>query len=169
MEIERKFLIEGFPEGLEEISRARVRQGYLCVKPTVRIRSSEKAGKTDYRLCFKGEGTIARQEVELPLEPEVFAQLEDLLEMPMVTKDYRVYALPGGLKLECSLVDEGTPTAFYYAEVEFESLEAGRDRGAGIFHGGILGEEKGIAGINGISTAAALQFPAGFDNIKGQN
>ena len=41
MEIERKFLIEGFPEGLEEISRARVRQGYLCVKPTVRIRSSE--------------------------------------------------------------------------------------------------------------------------------
>ena len=31
------------------------------------------------------------------------------------------YALPGGLTLECSLVDEGEPTAFYYAEVEFAS------------------------------------------------
>ncbi len=145
MEIERKFLIEGFPEGLEEISRARVRQGYLCVKPTVRIRSSEKAGKTDYRLCFKGEGTIARQEVELPLEPEVFAQLEDLLEMPMVTKDYRVYALPGGLKLECSLVDEGTPTAFYYAEVEFESLEAAYAFQPPAFLGRDVTEERGYS------------------------
>ena len=123
VEIERKFLIDGFPEGLQELSRAEVCQGYLCVRPTVRIRRSRGAAGTDYRLCFKGEGTIARQEVELPLEPETFARLEELLEMPLVRKDYRVYALPDGLKLECSLVDEGTLTAFYYAEVEFASVE----------------------------------------------
>lgn len=77
VEIERKFLIDGFPEGLQELSRAEVCQGYLCVRPTVRIRRSRGAAGTDYRLCFKGEGTIARQEVELPLEPETFARLEE--------------------------------------------------------------------------------------------
>lgn len=36
-------------------------------------------------------------------------------------KRFRTYALPDGHTLECSLVDEGEPTAFYYAEVEFAS------------------------------------------------
>lgn len=145
MEIERKFLMDGFPEGLPELSRAQVRQGYLCVRPTVRIRSKQTAAGTDYRLCFKGEGTIARQEVELPLEPEVFVQLEELLEMPMVHKDYRVYALPDGRRLECSLVDQGTPTAFYYAEVEFDSLEEAYAFVPPAFLGREVTEERGYS------------------------
>lgn len=40
-----------------------------------------------------------------------------------MSKDYRVYALPDGRKLEVSLVDEGLPTCFFYAEVEFSSVE----------------------------------------------
>ena len=145
VEIERKFLIDGFPEGLQELSRAEVCRGYLCVRPTVRIRRSRGAAGTDYRLCFKGEGTIARQEVELPLEPETFARLEELLEMPLVRKDYRVYALPDGLKLECSLVDEETPTAFYYAEVEFASLEEAYAFQPPPFLGREVTEERGYS------------------------
>ena len=68
MEIERKFLIDGFPQGLPLLEEAVVYQGYLCVDPVVRIRSKETAGKkTSYVLCFKGEGTLARQEIEMDL------------------------------------------------------------------------------------------------------
>ena len=44
----------------------------------------------------------------------------------MIRKTYKVYALPDGRRLEVSLVDAGTPLAFYYAEVEFDTLEQAR-------------------------------------------
>lgn len=64
-----------------------------------------------------------RQEIELPLEEATFLQLRELLPAPMIRKDYRVYALPDGHRLECSLVDGEEPGGFYYAEVEFGSVE----------------------------------------------
>ena len=123
MEIERKFLIDRYPEELPLLEEAVVYQGYLAVKPVVRIRSKEKQGKRSYVLTFKGEGTIARPETELPISEEIFGELSQLLEAPMIRKDYRVYALPDGRRLECSAVDQGEPAAFWYAEVEFPTLE----------------------------------------------
>ena len=123
MEIERKFLVNRFPEGLPLLKEAVVYQGYLCTHPTVRIRSTETADRVSYVLCFKGKGTIARQEIEMDLTKEQFFQLKDLLPAPMIRKDYKVYALPDGHKLECSLVDQGSPSEFMFAEVEFTSLE----------------------------------------------
>lgn len=129
MEIERKYRIDRFPDGREGwplLKAAAVQQGYLATSPTVRIRSEETAypeAKTTYILCFKGEGTLVRQEIELPLDRETFLQLQALLPAPMIRKDYRVYALPDGHRLECSLVDGHQPDGFYYAEVEFQSVE----------------------------------------------
>ena len=123
MEIERKFLVDRFPEGLPLLKEAVVYQGYLCTLPTVRIRSTETADGVSYVLCFKGKGTIARQEIEMDLTKEQFFQLKDLLPAPMIRKDYKVYALPDGHKLECSLVDQGSPSEFMFAEVGFTSLE----------------------------------------------
>ena len=57
---------------------------------------------------------------------EQFDALAELIPQPFISKDYRVYRLPGGLELECSLVDEGTDTAFLYAEIEFPSVEAAK-------------------------------------------
>ncbi len=54
---------------------------------------------------FKGEGTIARQGDGLVIDERVFHELENLLEAPMIRKDYRVYDLPEGRRLECSCVD----------------------------------------------------------------
>ncbi|MBC8569352.1 hypothetical protein [Zongyangia hominis] len=122
MEIERKFLIDDFPN-LPEIDRAKVEQGYLSTCPVVRIRKKETPQGASYRLCFKGTGTLCREEIELDLEEDVYERLCRLLCMPPIRKDYRVYALPEGLRLECSLVDEGEEGAFFYAEVEFESVE----------------------------------------------
>ena len=122
MEIERKFLIDAFPD-LPLIEEAQVYQGYLSVDPVVRIRSKHTDAGTDFKLCIKGKGSIARTEVELPVSREQFEELRGLLNTEMAHKDYKVYALPDGKRLECSRVDEGTPTEFFYAEVEFASLE----------------------------------------------
>lgn len=122
MEIERKFLIDAFPD-LPLLEEAQVFQGYLSVDPVVRIRSKRTNAGTDFKLCIKGNGSIARTEVEMPISKEQFEELRGLLKAEMVQKDYKVYALPDGKRLECSRVDEGTPTEFYYAEVEFDSLE----------------------------------------------
>ena len=93
-------------------------------------------------LCFKGEGTLAREEVETDISAELFRRLTAFTGQDLVTKDYRVYALPGGERLEVSLVDAGRPTAFFYAEVEFPTVEAARAFVPPPF----LGEEKTESG-----------------------
>lgn len=122
MEIERKFLISGFPN-LPLLREAEMEQGYLCTNPVVRIRRSAFLEHTTYVLCFKGKGTLARQEIEMPLTPQQYAQLCDLLPKQPIQKHFRVYQLPDGRQLECSMVDPGCPTSFYYAEVEFPSIQ----------------------------------------------
>ena len=117
MEIERKWLIEGFPAGLPLVAQAAMRQGYIATAPAVRIRESTNEAGTQYILCFKGKGTLAREEIETPIDKALFQRLEAFIGKPLVTKAFRAYALPGGETLEVSLVDEGLPTQFFYAEV----------------------------------------------------
>jgi len=138
VEIERKFLIDAFPEHLPLLEQATVWQGYISSMPVVRIRKKETAVGVGYRLCFKGKGTLARTEVEMDLSAETFEALSTLLEVPLIRKDYRVYQLSDGKRLECSLVDGGSPTAFYYAEVEFSSVE----EACAFVPPAFLGEEK---------------------------
>ncbi|MBC5581912.1 CYTH domain-containing protein [Anaerofilum sp. BX8] len=126
MEIERKWEIGGFPAGLPQIDGAEMRQGYLCADPVVRIRAEERAGGSSYILCIKGRGTLAREEIETPISREVFERAAALIGVPLVHKRYRAYRLPDGRRLEVSLVDEGEETSFYYAEVEFASVEEAR-------------------------------------------
>ena len=44
MEIERKWMVADWPEGLPLTETFEMDQGYLCVRPTVRIRREAKAG-----------------------------------------------------------------------------------------------------------------------------
>lgn len=123
MEIERKFLIDAFPD-LPLVQEAVVLQGYLCTCPVVRIRSTCTEDGTRFKLCFKGKGDLAREEIEMDLSEDTFERLRALIEgCPLVRKDYKAYRLPDGLLLECSLVDSGETTEFMYAEVEFSSIE----------------------------------------------
>ena len=123
MEIERKFKLDAFPEHLPLLHASQVEQGYLSTTPCVRIRSKKTEDAVDYKLCIKGQGTLVREEVELSLDEDRFTRLKSLLHGEMIRKDYRIYQLPDGRKLECSLVDGGTENAFLYAEVEFPSVE----------------------------------------------
>lgn len=127
MEIERKWLTDGWPQGLEEQRRILMRQGYITTRPTVRIRSEASGDVTEYVLCFKGTAGpdgLAREEIETNIDPELFAKLEAFVGRPLIEKEQRRYALPGGLTLEVNQVDRGQPGEFFYAEVEFPTKEA---------------------------------------------
>ena len=107
MEIERKWLTDGWP--------------------TVRIRSEASGDVTEYVLCFKGAAGpdgLAREEIETNIAPDLFAKLEAFIGRPLIEKEQRRYALPGGLSLEVNQVDRGRPGEFFYAEVEFPTREA---------------------------------------------
>jgi len=99
-------------------------QGYVSVRPTVRIRrEAEAGGETKRILCFKGGGRLAREEIETEIDEDLFGKLEGLIGLPLICKERRDYRLPSGLRLEVSEVDRDLPTAFFYAEVEFSSEE----------------------------------------------
>ena len=80
MEIERKWMVNGWPEGLPLKEEFVMRQGYISVRPTVRIREEAlTGGKTHYVLCFKSGGGLAREEIERDIDPALFNDLDQLL------------------------------------------------------------------------------------------
>ena len=119
MEIERRWLVAGWPDG-EPAAVLEMDQGYFAVRPAVRIRrEARRGGDTRYVLCFKGKGGLVREELELPVAAEQYERLKALLTGPMIEKEQRRYPLPGGLTLEVNCVDPAWDTGFFYAEVEF--------------------------------------------------
>lgn len=132
VETERKWMVTGWPEdagvsGLALIKEELMRQGYVSVSPTVRIRSEETlvpaGGGSVCMLCFKSSGFMSRKEVEFAIPEDRFAQIEQIIGAPLIGKVRRTYALPDGRHLEVNHVDEGLPTEFWYAEIEFASEE----------------------------------------------
>ena len=132
MEIERKWMVTDWPDaGLPVVKEQRMRQGYVTVRPTVRIREeAETGGRTDYVLCFKSRSSdngLSRKEIEMDIPKDKFGQLEDLIALPLIDKVRRTYRLPDGLFLEVNRIDRGLPSEFWYAEVEFESVTCARN------------------------------------------
>lgn len=127
-EIERKFLLKSFPTDLPLKEEKAVYQAYLSIDPEVRIRRNVVDGRdATHFLAIKSNGDLVRQEVEIPITTEHFYALAEMITQPFITKEFRIYQLPGGLELECSHVDKGLETEFMYAEVEFPSVQAAED------------------------------------------
>ena len=124
MEIERKWLVEGWPAGLPLVEEFAMRQGYISVRPTVRIREEAKTGgETAWVLCFKSAGGLAREEIERPIDEALFRDLAaKIIARPLIEKVRRTYLLPDGRHLEVNHVDAGQPGAFWYAEVEYPTV-----------------------------------------------
>ena len=81
-------------------------------------RKPSPAAETDYILCFKSGGGLAREEIERSIDKELFDDLEyKIIAKPLIPKLRRSYTLPDGSVLEVNHVDEGQPTEFWYAEV----------------------------------------------------
>ena len=126
-EIERKFLVDKFPEAEpdEEIS---VESSYVVSGiPEVRIRryevlSGNRAGRVDYMMTIKGEGGLVRAEVNHYIDEATYDDLIKSFNLPTFHKYYRIYHV-GGREIEVCHCDGWLNEDFYYAEVEFDSEE----------------------------------------------
>ena len=117
MEIERKFLIPQLPEDLENYPHTHIWQGYLCARPTVRIRNEDKK----YTLTYKGKGMMAREEYNMPLTRKSFLTLAQKIEgIPIEKTRYRIPLEPYTIELD---VFEGEHEGVWMAEVEFPTVE----------------------------------------------
>ena len=117
MEIERKFLIKILPENLENYPCRHLEQGYLCVKPVVRIRKDNEK----YELTYKSGGMMARQEYNLPLTQDSYEHLRTKVDGRVITKKrYMIPFNPYTIELD---IFEGDLAPLVIAEVEFPSIE----------------------------------------------
>lgn len=130
MEIEKKFRVKEKPE-LSGFSYKVIEQGYLCTRPTVRIRKSNE----DYILTLKdkqgvkemetaGAGVVNR-EIEIPLTEEAYEHLKTKTDGYMVEKRRYLIPLSDGLTAELD-VFQGRLSGLVFAEVEFPDVETAR-------------------------------------------
>lgn len=126
MEIERKFAVVKMPDDLEKFEREEIEQGYLCIKPTVRIRKSNDEYTLNYKWKQKGlEEKVAIQNIEytMPLTKENYQILLNKIENNLIKKDRYKIPIDNGLTVELD-VFHGNLEGLVFAEVEFSSLES---------------------------------------------
>lgn len=118
MEIERKFLVRKLPEDLPDYPCHRIEQAYLNTKPVVRIRREDDT----YYLTYKGDGAIAREEYNLPLNEAAYRHMLPKADGNIITK--KRYLIPDGNRtIELDIFD--APLApLIIAEVEFPDMDA---------------------------------------------
>ena len=133
MEIERKFTIKKLPENLASYPCHHIEQAYLNVNPVVRVRKQDD----EYYMTYKGNGMLAREESNLPLNKEAYYHLRAKADGNIISKKRYLIPLkhpgfkPGfpvppadySLTIELDVFDP--PFApLIMAEVEFGSREA---------------------------------------------
>lgn len=117
MEIERKYKIHQCPTNLNDMESHILSQGYIYTNPAIRIRQSDDA----YFLTVKGEGLIAREELELPISADVFSDLQKKIEGLFINKTrYYIPYEKWTIELDCF---HNEYDGLFIAEVEFASLE----------------------------------------------
>lgn len=126
MEIERKFAVVKIPNDLKKYKKEEIEQGYLCIKPTVRIRKANDEYTLNYKWKKKGiEEKVAIQNIEytMPLTENNYQILLNKIENNLIKKDRYKIPINDGLTVELD-VFHGNLEGLVFAEVEFLSLEA---------------------------------------------
>lgn len=119
MEIERKYLIDRLPDGLDAWPSRPIEQAYLCTDPVVRVRQD---GDSFY-LTYKGRGLMAREEYNLPLTEEAYRHLLAKADGNILTKvRYRIPLEGTDLTVELDIFS-GKFDGLVLAEVEFPDQE----------------------------------------------
>ena len=119
MEIERKYLVKKLPENLESFPKHEISQGYISVKPVIRIRRSDER----FILTIKSKGTLCREEYELDMTEEEFKKLSCKVEGNLISKTRYKIPLSDGHTAELDIFHE-LFEGLMYVEVEFEDVEA---------------------------------------------
>ncbi|HYJ21392.1 MAG TPA: CYTH domain-containing protein [Solirubrobacterales bacterium] len=117
-EIERKFLLDEPPDGLQDHTAKRIEQGYLAIRESVEVRLRKLE---DRRLLTAkvGHGE-SRVEVEIPLGINQFDALWPLTESRRLRKTRYLVPLGDGLVAEVDVFEEDL-AGLVTAEVEFDS------------------------------------------------
>lgn len=121
VEIERKFLLLGIPEQLNNTQSKELRQGYLAIAPDgseARIRCS---GDVQTMTIKQGKG-LSRQEDEIVISNDLFDALWPATDGRRIEK-IRHVLLDGENVIEVDRY-EGKLTGLVVAEVEFDSEAA---------------------------------------------
>jgi adenylate cyclase len=120
-EIERKFLVDGVPPDLVIESEDEIVQGYLALgDDQVRLR---RRGERLLITVKRGRG-LEREEVEVPLTPESFAELWALTEGRRLEKTRQTTRVEAGT-IEIDTY-HGPLDGLITAEIEFPDAEAAR-------------------------------------------
>src|SRR3954447_17300189 len=102
MEIERKFLLDALPEGLD--AGARIEQGYVALDPAgAEVRVRRKGD--EHTLTVKTGAGLVRGEEELALSAEDFARLWPLTDGRRVLKSRHLVDLGAGLTAEVDVYE----------------------------------------------------------------
>jgi adenylate cyclase len=118
VEIERKFLVEQLPNGLDSFPSREIAQGYLAITDDVEVRV-RRYGQESF-VTVKSSGDESRVEEEIEIDGRRFDSLWPLTEGRRVEK--RRYRIPAGDGLTIELdVYHGRLTGLVTAEVEFGS------------------------------------------------
>ncbi len=133
MEIERKFTIKKLPENLEQYPFHIIEQAYLNTNPVIRVRREDDT----FYLTYKGQGMMAREEYNLPLNEEAYYHLRSKADGNIISKKRYLIPLdnpqfsvkgtepPEGYSLTIELDIFDPPFApLLLAEVEFGSKHA---------------------------------------------
>lgn len=120
-EIERKFLPEAPPEGLDEAPATRIEQGYLAITEEVEVRLRRRGERLT--LTVKAGAGRVRAEEEIPVAREQFDALWPLTASRRVVKTRHVVALGDGLEAEVDVYHDALD-GLLTAEVEFTSEDA---------------------------------------------
>lgn len=97
MEIERKFKVLKLPDNIEKYEKTEIEQGYLCIKPTVRIRKNGDMYTLNYK--WKDKNTVEQKAIQ---------NIE--YEMPLTKENYK------------HLVSKADNNMLIFSEVEFKNL-----------------------------------------------
>ena len=116
MEIEKKYTIKELPD-LSAYPFHKIEQAYINRKPTLRIRRQDD----EYYFTYKGEGLMAREEYNLPLNEESYYHLREKADGRIITKTrYLIPYEKYTIELD---VFEGDLAPLIIAEVEFATVE----------------------------------------------
>jgi CYTH domain-containing protein len=124
IEIERKFLVDRLPAGIDELTGVTIRQGYvIAAEGGLELRIRQKQARF-FQTIKAGEG-LSRTEIEIELSEDQFRQLWPHTDGRRVSKTrYRVAV--GEHTAELDRFD-GDLKGLTLVEVEFSSVEdAGR-------------------------------------------
>ena len=118
MEIERKFIPNRLPENLQQYPYHEIEQGYLCTRPTIRIRKMDDI----YFLTYKSAGMMAHEEYEMPLTKESYLHLRKKTDGILITKRRYLIPLDASHTIELDIFKDNLD-GIMLAEVEFASIE----------------------------------------------